>query len=211
MVDMHKELEKSSIQIDHTLNNDLTSIISVNSSKFTPFINLFWQQQKKLFKCSNKGVRFDPMLIRFCRSLWSKSSSAYEELRNFNVLVLPSSRTLRDYKNFTQSKTGFAKEILNDLTGLSSNFIGNQRYIAIVIDEMKIKINLVFDKHSGELSGFVDLGDPDKNFTSMDSKMKTLASHALVLHHRGICTDLKYSLAYFTTRGVTSTQLFPIF
>ena len=76
---------------------------------------------------------------------------------------------------------------------------------------MKIKINLVFDKHSGELSGFVDLGDPDKNFTSMDSKMKTLASHALVLYHRGICTDLKYSLAYFTTRGVTSTQLFPIF
>ena len=76
---------------------------------------------------------------------------------------------------------------------------------------MKIKINLVFDKHSGELSGFVDLGDPDKNFTSMDSKMKTLASHALVLYHQGICTDLKYSLAYFTTRGVTSTKLFPIF
>ena len=86
MEDMQKELEKSSMQIDHTLNNDLTSIISVNSSKFTPFINLFWQQQKKLFKCSNKGVRFDPMLIRFCLSLWSNSSSAYEELRNFNVL-----------------------------------------------------------------------------------------------------------------------------
>ena len=90
------------------------------------------------------------MLIRFCLSLWSKSSSAYEELRNFNVLVLPSSRTLCYYKNFTQSKTGFGKEILNDLTGLTSNFIGNQRYIAILIEEMKIKINLVFDKHSGE-------------------------------------------------------------
>ena len=29
---MNKELEKSTIQIDHTLNNDLTSIISENSN-----------------------------------------------------------------------------------------------------------------------------------------------------------------------------------
>ena len=106
---MNKELEKSSIQIDHTLKNDSTSIISENSKRHTPFLNLFWQQQKKLFKCSNKGRRFHPMLIRFCLSLCSKSSSAYVELRNSNVLVLPSSRKLRDYKNFLQPKTGFRK------------------------------------------------------------------------------------------------------
>ena len=153
-------------------------------------MTLFWQQQKKLFKCSNKGVRFHPMLIRFCLSLWPKSSSAYEELRNSNVLVLPSSRTLRDYKNFIQPKTGFRKEVLNDLTGLTSNFIGNQRHIAILIDEMKIKSNPVFDKHMGKLIGFVDLEDTDKNFTSIDREDENLASHALVFYLRGICTDL---------------------
>ena len=177
-------------------------------------MNLLWQQQKKLFKCSNKGVshRFQPMLIRFfCLSLCSKSSSVYEELRNSSVLVLPSSRTLRDYKNFIQPKTGFRKEILNDLSGLKSNFIGNQRYIAVLIAEMKIESNVVFGKHTGELTGFVDLGDPDKNFTSMDPEDENLASHALVLYLRGICTDLKYCLAYFIARGVTSMQLFPVF
>ena len=97
---MNKELEKTSIQIDQTRNNNLTSIIAENSNKLTPFVNLFWLQQKTLFKSSNKGVRFHPMLIRFCLSLWSKPSSAYEELRNSNVLILPSSRTLQDYKNF---------------------------------------------------------------------------------------------------------------
>ena len=76
---------------------------------------------------------------------------------------------------------------------------------------MKIKSNLVFDKHTGELTGFVDLGDPDKVFTPMDPKEKNLASHTLVLYLRGICTDLKHSLPYFTTRHVTSTKLFPIF
>ena len=34
---------------------------------------------------------------------------------------------------------------------------------------MKIKSNLVFDKHSGELIGFVDLGDPDTNFATLPS------------------------------------------
>ena len=97
------------------------------------------------------------------------------------MLVLPSSRTLRDYKNFIQPKTGFRKEILNDLSGLTSNFIGNQRYIAILIVEMKIKSNVVFGKHTGELTGFVDLEDPDKNFTSMDPEDEKLTSHALVL------------------------------
>ena len=100
---------------------------------------------------------------------------------------------------------------MNDLTGLTSNLIGHQRYIAILIDEMKIKSNLFFDKHSGELTGFVDLRDPDKIFTSMNPEDENLVSHALALHLRGVCTELKYILAFFTTRGVTSTQLFPMF
>ena len=54
---------------------------------------------------------------------------------------------------------------------------------------MKIKSNLVFDKHTGE---FVDLGDPDKNFISMDHEEENLASHALVLYLRGICITIYY-------------------
>ena len=138
---MNKELEKSSIQIDHMLDNDLTSIVSENSNRLTPFMNLFRQQQKKLFKCSNKGVRFHSMLMRFFLSLWSKSSSAYEKLRDSVALVLPSSRTLWDHKNFIQPMAGLRKEILNDLTGLISNFIGNQRYIAIILSLINIHGN----------------------------------------------------------------------
>ena len=45
----------------------------------------------------------------------------------------------------------------------------------------------------------------------MDPEDENLTSHALVLYLRGICENLKFSLTYFTTRAVTSTQLFPIF
>ena len=70
--------------------------------------------------------------------------------------------------------------------------------------------NLVFDKVTGELIGYLDLGDPDINFGTLE-KADTIASHALVFFVRGICTQLKFSLAYFATNGVTSHQLMPLF
>ena len=50
------------------------------------------------------------MIIRFCLSLAAKSSSCYEELRNSGLLVLPSQRTLRDYRNFVKRKPGYNKD-----------------------------------------------------------------------------------------------------
>jgi len=45
--EMKQEITKSSVLVDHELSNDLTSIIGDCSSGMTPFMNLFWQQQKK--------------------------------------------------------------------------------------------------------------------------------------------------------------------
>ena len=75
---------------------------------------------------------------------------------------------------------------------------------------MKISSNLVFDKHSGELIGYMDLGDPDGNFATLE-KEDNLATHALSFFIRGLATDLKFNFAYFATDGVTAIQLFPIF
>lgn len=116
------------------------------------------------------------MMIRFCLSLWSKLASAYEEIRNSNTLTLPSTRTLRDYKNFIKPETGLRTQVVEDLKHITSNFIGIQRYIVLLFDEMKIKSNLVFDKHSGNLIGFLDLGDPDINYSTIDME-KILLQH----------------------------------
>ena len=75
---------------------------------------------------------------------------------------------------------------------------------------MKITSNLVFKNFTGELIGYVDLGDPDINFGTLE-KANKLASHALVFMVRGVCTELKFSLAYFATDGITSYQLVPLF
>ena len=92
----------------------------------------------------------------------------------------------------------------------TNSYFDVQRYIVLLFDEMKVMSNLVFDKVTGELIGYLDLGDPDINFGTLE-KVDEIASHALVFFIRGICTELKFSLAYFATNGVTSHQLMPLF
>ena len=150
------------------------------------------------------------LVFRYCLSLATKSRSCYEELRNSNILRLPSMRTLTDYKNFIRPKSGFRKQVIEDLISQSKDYFDVQRYIVLMFDEMKIRSNLVFDKHSEELIGYVDLGDPDVNFNCFE-KQDDLATHTLVFYLRGLSTNLKFSLGHFATNGITAAQLIPIF
>ena len=70
---MCAELQKSSMEINNDLNNDFMQILNSAGTKITPFMKLFWEEQKKLFNRSSSGVRYHPMIIRFCLSLAAKS------------------------------------------------------------------------------------------------------------------------------------------
>ena len=92
---------------------------------------------------------------------------------------------------------------------MTNGYFDIQRYVVIAFDEMKIQSKLVFNKFTNELTGFVDLGEEELNTSSFGSH--ELATHALVFFVRGAATDLKYSLAYFLTKDVTSYQIMPLF
>ena len=148
---MKKEIKTNGIHLDQDLSNDIETIMSENSQTVSPFMRLFWEQQKHLFQGGCK--QYHPMIIRFCLSLASKSAAAYDELRNSNVLVLPSRRTLRVYKNAIKPITGFNPEVVAELTKTASKLSGAQRFVVLSFDEIKIQQNLVFNKYSGELIG----------------------------------------------------------
>ena len=78
------------------------------------------------------------------------------------------------------------------------------------MDEMKIQENLVWDKHTNDLIGFVDLGDTELNYATL-KKSDELASHVLVFLVRSIVNPLKFSFANFATTNVDSLQLFTLF
>ena len=145
-------------------------------------MKLFWQQQQKNSPRSANGRRYHPMVIR--------SSSAYDELRGTfdgsGIIELPSRRQLRNYSNAIKPKTGFNPEIVETLANMVKAYKSFERYVSILFDEMKVQSGLVWDKNSGELIGYVDLGDPDTNYATLDAE-DHIATHALVFMVKGIC------------------------
>ena len=53
-------------------------------------------------------------------------------------------------------------------------FSESERYVTILFDEMKIQEDLVRDQQTGELIGFVDLGDTKLNYATV------LATHICI-------------------------------
>ena len=206
---LEKEISKNSIFVDETLEKDILTILADAGDEVTPHMRVFWEQQRKLLASPKFGRRYHPHIIRFCLSIHAKSPAAYREIRDSGILILPSEKTLRDYRNFFTPKAGFHPENIERLRSQTSQYFDIQRYVVIAFDEMKIQSKLVFDKHSNELIGFVDLGEEELNVSSFVST--ELATHALVFFVRGAATDLKYAIAYFLTKGVTSYQIMPLF
>ena len=208
--EMQERIQEQGICIDKSLEEDIRKIMDGQNMNATPHMKFFWEEQMKLLQSASCGRRYHPQIIRFALSLHGKSPSAYRELRKSGALVLPSERILRDYKNYFPPKAGINNENVNALRKKAASFTGNQRYVVLVMDEMKIQSDLVFDKNSGDLVGFMDLGDPMTNFACLDEK-DTIATHAFAFLVRGLCTDVKHIIAYFFTGNVTSYQLMPIF
>ena len=196
-------MKSNSLSIDSELDQDVKLIMSDAGKKLSPFMNLFWEQQKKAFKFKNNAIRYHPMIIRICLSLTAKSASAYDELRDSNVLTLPSRGTLRDYSNAITPTAGFNPSVIEELTRITRNLEGVQRYVVLGFDQMTLQSKFVFYKHTGKLICYEDPGDPEINFATVE-KQDNLATHALVFYIRGLASYLKYNLAYFATSGVAS-------
>ena len=87
------------------------------------------------------------------------------------------------------------------------------RYVVIVFDEMKIREDLVFDKATGYITGFVDFGEHCLNgrFTALKDQCKqqrevvvssaSVATHMLTVMVRGLFFKLDFPLAQFASTG----------
>ena len=76
--------------------------------------------------------------------------------------------------------------------------------------EMKVQENLVWEKHTGDLIGFVHLDDADLNYATLQ-KLDEVTSYILVFLFRSVINPLKFSLTNFATSNAKSIQMFPLF
>ena len=66
-----------------------------------------------------------------------------------------------DYTNYIKGRLGFQPQVLEMLQKESDidNLTEAKRYVILTLDEMKIKEDIVFDKNTGEMIGFINVGD----------------------------------------------------
>ena len=146
--------------LDVDFQSDLISIMNSNKNKVKEaypdgsFPKLFWDEQLKAASVSDpRQVRWHPVIIKWCLNLKLLSSASYHALRSSGFIKLPSDRTLRDYTHYFKNKTGFQDEVNKQLLNEVSlqSLPDSRKFVAVLVDEMKVKEGLIFNKHSGEI------------------------------------------------------------
>lgn len=207
--------------LDDELHDDMNRMIADATEQvhhsYEPhtFQHLFWEQQRKAGSLKDsRSMKWHPLFIKWCLYLRHLSGKSYEMLRQSECIQLPSQRTLRDYTHYIKATIGFSPEVdqhLVDVADLSQDL---NKYVILIMDEVHIKEELVYDKHEGCLIGFVNLGDINNQLMefelalSQDKDSTPLASSMLVLMVRGIFRKLNYPYAQFACTNLSGDQLF---
>ena len=162
-----RTLLKQGDTVGSELHSDLLHIMNKNVDQVrkaypeNSFSRLFWEELKAASTKDPRQVRWHPVLIKWCPNLKLLSSSAYHAMRTSGFLKLPSERTLRDYVHYFSNRPGFQEEVHQQLLDEAKieSLPEKRRFVSLILDEMKIKEGLVYNKHSGEMIGFTHLGD----------------------------------------------------
>ena len=113
-------------------------------------------------------MKWHPLFIKWCLYLRHLSGKSYEQLRQSGCIKLPSQATLRDYTHYIPAQTGYSTEVDQNLLDVA--FLSNElnRYVMLIMDEVHIKNDLVYDKHQGCLIGFIDLGNTNNRLLEFE-------------------------------------------
>lgn len=145
---------------DKALHDDLSQIVAENAQVMADslpsgtFARIFWDSQKKAATLKDtRQMRWDPIMVRWCLYLRHLSSSAYETLRDTGTIRLPSQRTLRDYTHHTKATVGFSKEVDKQLQIAAKlpSCPEREKCVIIIMDEMHLREDLAYDKHTGNV------------------------------------------------------------
>ena len=181
------------------------------------FQRIFWEQQKEAAKRSGCGIRWHPIMIRWCIYLKHQSSKAYEAIRESGCVHLPSQRTLRDYTNCVKASAGFSVEVDRQLMQAArlTTCHGWQKLVVLLLDEMHVREDLVYNKHTGKMIGFVNLGEVSNHLIAFERSLqghqeedRVLAKSMMVMMVRGLFTPLRYAYAQFPCEKITGSLLF---
>ena len=86
------------------------------------------------------------------------------QIQTSGMVKLLSERTLCDYTHYYQKCTRFSEEVDQMLANLSDW----KRHVTLVLDEMKVKESIVYNKHQTKVIGLVNLGDTSDHLDQLE-------------------------------------------
>ncbi len=149
-----------------------------------------------------------------------RSSGAYELLRSSGCVKLPSQRTLRDYTHYVQAGNGFSNEVDQMVANAAQieSCPEREKHVILLLDEMHIRQDLVFDKHTGAMIGFCSLGDINDHLLKFEQSLgisdppsNTLTKTMMVFMVRGLFSKLQFPYAQFPCADLSGDPLYEPF
>ena len=139
-------------------------------------------------------------------------------LRDSGCIHLPTQRTLRDYTYHVKASIGFSSDVDKMLVAAAQDESGTERsmYVLLLVDEMHIREDLIFDRHSGELIGYANLGDINNHLIvfeqSINDEVKQrFAKTMLVFMVRGMFSKLQFAYVQFPAVDLTGDLMYEPF
>ena len=220
-----RQIQGHGVHVEEPVHNDLVVMMKDHADNVLKkhgedsFLGIFWSQQmKSITAASSRGRRWHPLVIKWCLYLHHLSSKSYETIRKSGILNLPSSRTLREYKHLENAKIGFSIEADRQLTDILQQKDDLAKYGVVLLDEMYVKQGLVFEKSTGALFGFTDLGETNNQLHDFEAMLKTdasalqrpLAKTMVVFMFKGLFTNTALPYAQFAASSLTGADMFPL-
>jgi len=128
------------------------------------------------------------------------------------LLRLPSQRTLRDYTHVIKPLSGFSDEVVEMLMK-EGRLEEWQKRMVFIIDEIHIKEDLVFDKTTGELKGFIKLGNMNNYLLNLESSLSNDASqfaNSMSTFIVRVFIDLHFPYTQFPYKNLAGDLLYPL-
>ncbi|KAH8009997.1 hypothetical protein HPB51_024347 [Rhipicephalus microplus] len=172
----------------------------VSASKVEKAVESLPQAQQLAFRSalkvakakSPRGRRYEQEWLMTCLLLRISSPRAYRLMSKMKLMPLPTTTRLRQMMKGMPCEFGFNKVSLDSIGAFMKNKAGVQCYGTLVLDEMKVREVVAFNKSTHKVDGFVDYGD--------DHDSETTDDHALVLMFVPLFHSWVQPIASFATR-----------
>lgn len=149
--------------------------------------------------------KYSEEIRSFALTLHFYSPKAYMYVRKTWKKILPHPRTITKWYEVVDGSPGFTKEVLQTIAARATK---KKIIVNLVLDEMSVKQEVIYNKYSGQYYGGIDVGNLQDAEGKMSCKNdnQIMATNALVFMIVSQNESWKVPIRYFLIRGLNSVE-----